>query len=191
MPILIELKGCSVVIIGGGKVALRRAEKFLRYGARVTIVSPDLEVISGAAEHILWIRDQYKKDYILDADFVVAATNDREINNLVSIHCKELKRLCNRVDQSELSDVIVPMSIQKGNLSVAVSTNGQSPLYAKELVEKIETLIEPDIEEKLELLGALREKILESNDFDIVEKHARLEQIITMDIASLRKILER
>lgn len=190
MPILIEMKESRVVIIGGGKVALRRAEKFLKYGAKITIVSPNLETSFDIHENIVWIKDYYKKHYLLEADFVVAATNDREVNDLISMDCKELKCLCNRVDQGNTSEVIVPMCIQQGDLSIAVSTNGQSPLYAKQLVKKIGDLLEPEIEEKLELLGKLREKILASGYLDSEKKHELLEKMIDMNASSLRVMLE-
>lgn len=185
LPLMVDVDGYNVYIIGGGKVALRRANKFLEYGAMVTVVSPEVEDGLRHLERVCWIKDRYRFDYIKTADIVIVATNDKAVNEQVSQDCKLLKCLCNRCDETEKSDLLIPMSLIKGDLTIAVSTNGQSPMLAKQLMKDIEAGLDSEISERLQLMGSLRSKIIASTSSE-TEKKGQLESLLKMDIASLR-----
>ena len=140
-PIFLELSERRVVLIGGGTVAARKAEALLDAGARLVIVTERAgEAITalGAANRAELIRSRYSKQYITGAVFVIAATNSTKTNEQIYRDCQALEILCNVVDDPRLCDFFVPAVVKRGDLQIAIGTEGYCPAYAGHLRKKLE-----------------------------------------------------
>jgi len=159
-PIFIDVEDHDVVIIGGGEVCARKAETMMRYGARVTIVSPEF-----TAEIEQWTRDgkltirrkRYEMSDLDGASIVIASTNDTSVNEQIAADARARKVPVNVVDVTPLCEFIVPAIIEKGSVTIAVSTGGKSPALARTLKEDLIRAVGPEYAEVNDLLGSLRE----------------------------------
>ncbi len=142
-PIFLELGGRRVVVVGGGAVALRKARTLLDAGARLIVVAeePGDALTALCLQHgAEVIRSKYAKQYVAEAVLVVAATNDAKVNEQVYRDCQALEILCNVVDDPQHCDFFVPAVVKRGDLQIAIGTEGNSPAYAGHLRQKLETL---------------------------------------------------
>lgn len=164
-PIFLELRGRRVVLIGGGAVALRKAETLLEAGARLVVVAEqidDMLALKAKDKDAELIKSKYSKDYLMGAALVIAATNDHSLNKQIYKHCQKLEILCNVVDEPELCDFFVPAVVRRGDLQIAVGTEGQCPAYAGHLRGKLEKLFTDEHGKFLAELEKLRNKIIEA-----------------------------
>ena len=159
-PIYIDIEDRGVVIIGGGNVCARKAETMMKYGARVTIVSPTFtdEIEQWARDGQLAIkRKQYEEGDLEGANLVIASTDDQSVNEQVAADCRRRRIPVNVVDVTPLCEFIVPAIIEKGSVQIAVSTGGKSPALARTLKEDLQRMIGPEYAEVNDVLGTLRE----------------------------------
>jgi precorrin-2 dehydrogenase/sirohydrochlorin ferrochelatase len=140
-PITLEMSGRRAVVIGAGPVAARKVQSLQEAGARVTVIAPHVQPMLEEAfhlPHVELVLSLYQKDYLVGATLVIAATNDTTLNRQIYTDCQSLEILCNVVDQPELCDFYVPAVVQRGDLQIAVSTDGHCPAYAGHLRKKLE-----------------------------------------------------
>ena len=140
-PIYLELSGRRIVLIGGGAVAVRKAQTLLAAGARLVVVAEKAdEVLTGlcAKSGAELIRSSYSKDYLGKAVLAIAATNNQELNSQIYKDCQELEILCNVVDDPPNCDFFVPAVVKRGDLQIAIGTEGYCPAYAGHLRKKLE-----------------------------------------------------
>jgi len=164
-PVFLELAGKRAVIIGGGAVAARKAQMLLAAKARLVIVAEEIDNIltvqcpATAAE---LVKSKYSKNYLTGATLVIAATNDRQLNERIHKDCQELEILCNVVDEPELCDFFVPAVVKRGDLQIAVSTEGDCPAYAGHIKKKLEGIFTEKHGEFLTELEILRKDIIKN-----------------------------
>ena len=163
-PIFLELGNRRAVVVGGGAVAVRKAQALLAAGARLVVVSKDVDdalsaLCRGANAEI--IKSGYSKNYIAEAVLVIAATSDEQLNKQIYKDCQELEILCNVVDSPELCDFTVPAVVKRGDLQIAIGTEGHCPAYAGHLRKKLEQSITLQHGEFLAELEDLRKRIIE------------------------------
>jgi precorrin-2 dehydrogenase / sirohydrochlorin ferrochelatase len=161
--IFLELGGRRVVLVGGGAVAVRKAHALLEAGARLVVVAEEAgeAMIALCVQHnVELIRAKYSKEYLGEAVIVVAATNDRAVNEKVHHDCQELGILCNVVDEPELCDFFVPAIVKRGALQIAIGTGGDYPAYAGHLRKKLESLFTEEHGAFLAELQCIRERVL-------------------------------
>lgn len=145
LPINLRLQGEPVLLIGGGGVALRKARLLCAAGARLTVVSPQIEaelteLVQASAGH--WHEALYPCDVDLqDYRLVIAATNDPAINAKVFGDCENLGVLVNSVDDPPHCRFTLPALIDRSPMQVAISTDGASPVLARQWRTRIETLL--------------------------------------------------
>jgi siroheme synthase-like protein len=156
-PLFINLRGKKCVVIGGGQVALRKVIPLLDCGAKVTMISPDfisaVKRLKGR-KAIALAQRSFKPEDLKGAAIVIAATDSKAINQEIAERGKKQGALVNVVDDPEDSDFIVPSFFRRGDLSLAVSTGGASPAFAR----KIRTLLEESIgEDYSKLLSLVKE----------------------------------
>jgi precorrin-2 dehydrogenase / sirohydrochlorin ferrochelatase len=159
-PIYLDIENRNVVIIGGGTVCARKAETMMKYGARVTVVSPEFtdEIESWAAEGCLQLRrKKYDDDDLHGANLVIASTDDEFVNTRIATDCRQRQIPVNVVDVTPLCEFIVPAIIESGSIQIAVSTGGRSPALARTLKEDLQRLIGPEYAEVNDALGSLRD----------------------------------
>lgn len=181
-PIFLELGNRRVVIIGGGAVAARKAEVVLRAGARLVVVAERIDdTLRGLCAHSTssgqagktaeLIEGKYSKDYIASATIVIAATDNETLNKRIYKDCQELEILCNVVDSPALCDFFVPAVVKRGDLQIAIGTEGSSPAYAGHIRKKLEVIFTEKHGEFLALLEQLRERIIKEVP-DITQRKA-------------------
>lgn len=154
-PFFVDLEGQRGLIVGGGTVALRKAEKLLPYGPALTVVAPE-PVSELAALPVELTRQEFQPEDLDRADFVIAATDNEEENHRISALCQGRKIPVNVVDDKEACSFLFPALVRRGSLSVGVSTGGSSPTAAIWLKEQIEGLLPEQTEEILTWLEAQR-----------------------------------
>ena len=162
-PIYLELEDAHAVVIGAGSVAARKAKTLVATGAKVTVVARTIEPVfeelcEGLPIEI--VEGDYSKEDLQDAFLVIAATDDNALNTEIFEDCQQLKILCNVVDVPPLCNFYVPAVIRRGDLQIAISTNGKCPAYAGHLRRKFQNLITEEHGRFLEVLDDARKSII-------------------------------
>ena len=157
-PFFVDLEGRNGLIIGGGTVALHKAEKLLGFGANITVVAP--EICSGFQKYpeIKILKRKFLPDDLENMFFVIAATDNRELNRSISELCKKRGIPVNTVDDKELCSFIFPSLVKRGDLTIGISTGGDSPAAAVFLKEKINSMLPDNFDEILVFMRSEREK---------------------------------
>lgn len=161
-PIMLRLEGKKVVVIGGGRVAERKVTGLLGTGSLITVISPQAtEELKGLASGglIAWLEKSFSKEDIEGAFLIFAATNDNVLNQSIKMAARD-QQLVNIADDPKGSDFHVPSHIQRGRLSIAVSTGGASPTLARKIREQLEHQFDDQFESYLEFLFSARQRIL-------------------------------
>ena len=137
-PAYLNITGRRAVVIGGGEVAERKTAQLLASGAEVMLVSPnatpELERLASEAR-VRWIRREYAPGDLAGAWLAVAATDDPAVQRGVHAEAEREKTLLNVVDVVELCGFIAPSIVQRGTVTIAVSTSGASPALARKVRE--------------------------------------------------------
>ena len=162
LPLFFDLKGRKALIIGGGEVALRKARLIARAQAEVSVISP--EIHDGLAEVITQSRGQLIKEQYQSMDLssyalVIAATDNQAINLQVSEEAKQAGIPVNVVDQPELCSFIFPAIVDRSPVIAAVSSGGASPVLARLLRAKLETVIPASYGRLAALAEKYRDKV--------------------------------
>jgi siroheme synthase-like protein len=140
-PILLNIEGRKCLVVGGGKVALRKVKVLLEHGANVEVVSPVFcsEINQLAADGaIRAIQRDYKSENLQHAFIAIAATDDAKTNKRVASEARRRGVLTNVVDDPKKSDFIVPSYFERGDIIIAVSTSGRSPALARKIRRQLE-----------------------------------------------------
>jgi precorrin-2 dehydrogenase/sirohydrochlorin ferrochelatase len=140
-PVFLEIHGKRCVVVGGGNVALRKVKMLLDCGATVTVVSPtflpEFDSLTGN-KAICLIHRGYRSGDLKEAAMVIAATDEKDVNEKVGTEARKTGILVNVVDDPTHSDFIVPSFFRRGDLTLAISTMGKSPALAKKIRTKLE-----------------------------------------------------
>jgi len=163
-PIFLKLDQLQVLIVGGGNVAYEKLSFMLKSSpdAKVNLVAPhiDQEIteLAHKADVQLIFRDFVARD-LLEIDLVIVATDEARLNIKIYELAKSRSILANVADTPEFCDFYLGSIVTKGNLKIAISTNGKSPTFAKRIREFLEELIPENINETLEILNRYRMKL--------------------------------
>ena len=155
-PMFVDLTEQPCLIVGGGTVAARKAEKLRPYSPDLRVVSP--EFVPGF-EGCTLLRRPYSPGDEDGMALVIAATDDPELNRAISAACREKNIPVNVVDDKAHCSFLFPCLVQEGELSVGISTGGASPTAAVWLKEQVSTLIPGGFDEILVYLEGLRPRI--------------------------------
>jgi siroheme synthase-like protein len=139
-PIFLDLKDRHVLVVGAGKVALRKTKALLEAGARITIVAPDCEPEFESLP-VRMVQRRFRASDLAGAMLVFAATDDRLTNHRIGIVAKGKAVFANIADSAEECDFIVPARVQRGNIHVAISTGGENPRLSAELRKKLDEIL--------------------------------------------------
>ena len=161
MPLMIDLSQKSIVIVGGGKVATKRASTLIEYCDDVHIVSPIIsttlkELLDN--ENITWSQKEFEPQDVEHADFVVIATNNNEVNTKV-LESVPPHALCNHASKAQVGNVTIPSILKRGKLSISVSTNGASPKLSKKMISRISDMYDESYEMYIDFLYESRQLI--------------------------------
>lgn len=165
LPLFLDLSDAPCLVIGGGEVAARKIRSLISAGARVTVVAPALADTTAefAKRHDLDVaRREFGETDVRGQLLVIAATGDADVNRKAFIACRERRVLINTVDDPALSTAIFPSIVDRGPVTVAVSTGGASPTLARRIREQIEALLPAATGRLAEFLGARRARVREA-----------------------------
>ncbi len=161
--LFIDMKDKHVLVIGTGDVGIRRARRFLDAEAKVSIISHGIDsdikrefIDKGAT----FYTDEDRDGLLDECDLVVVATNNLELNE--EIAQKAGRKLVNCASNISLSNVIVPSTFQLGNVTVSLYTGSRSPMMAKELRKKIQSVITREDVLNIELQERIRNLLKEN-----------------------------
>ena len=163
-PLFLKLEGKRCLVVGAGPIGLEKVESLLRCGAAIQVIAPQaiarVQQLSELGE-IEWLARCYEAEDAADRDLIIAATNDRGVNQDVFAEASRRSILCNTADDPPLCDFFFGSIVQRGELQIAISTAGQSPALAQRLRREIDAQLPADLGTWLEDLGQLRREVLQ------------------------------
>ncbi len=163
-PISLNIENRHCIVIGGGKVAARKAQSLLTNKGKVTVISPELEdILSTLAANgsIQWTQRGYQEGDLAGAFLVIAATDDTKVQEAVFQEAEKNNLLLNVADVPKWCNFILPATVRRGDLTISISTAGKSPALAKQLRQSMEKEYTDDHARLLEILGCLRPIVLD------------------------------
>ena len=165
-PFFLQLDQLPCLIVGGGSVAERKLDLLIKAKADITVISLEFSdyILDLAKTHnIRCIKKEYSNKILEENkyNFVISATNDVSLNERVAKDCKKYNIIVNVVDQPEICDFIFPSILERGDITVAVSTGGASPVLARVLRTKLETMVPGSYGKLAEIVSANRIKVRE------------------------------
>lgn len=164
-PVFFKLNRLHVLVVGGGNIGLEKAQAMLQNcpESNITIVAldflPEVEEVAHHYPNVELIRKPFSCGDLLGKDLVVAATNDHALNYAIWEKAKGSKVLINVADTPELCDFYLGSIVQKGNLKIAISTNGKSPTVAKRLKQVLQEALPDTLDDVLNKLYIIRNKL--------------------------------
>ena len=160
-PVVIDLAARHCLVVGGGRIAVRKAIGLLRSGARAVVVAKEccrrMRTITPCVT--LYERPYRESDVNRDFILVIGATNDPDVNKSVSRRAAEINVLCNIVDEPALCSFVVPAVVRRGDITVAVSTSATAPRLTRYLKTVVADAVGPVHGELAVYCGALRRRI--------------------------------
>jgi len=188
-PVYLDIKNRNCLVVGGGSVGTRKVLMLIACGANVTVVSPvateELRKLfnNGTVE----LKERPFEVSDLDDRFlVIGATDDQNVNRGIYAEAERRKLLCNIADRPDQCHFILPSVVNRGDLIIAISTSGKSPAFAKKLRKQIEREFGDEYAEFLNLMGAIRKKLLSEHHEPEAHKHL-FEQLIEGGLVQMIK----
>jgi siroheme synthase-like protein len=186
-PVLLDLRGRSCIVIGGGTIATGKVEGLLAAGAGVTVIAPELSSALAAlveAGRVRHLARAYQPGDLAGAFLAVGATDDRAANAAVWEEAAARNLLFNAVDDVPHCNFIAPSVLRQGDLTVAISTGGRAPALAVRLKERLAPELGPEYARFLELAGELRAGLAAAVP-DFEERKALWYQLVDSDVIAL------
>jgi uroporphyrin-III C-methyltransferase / precorrin-2 dehydrogenase / sirohydrochlorin ferrochelatase len=185
-PLFLDLQGKPVLLVGAGEIAARKFALLREAGAMVTVVAPELgqemaaEVARGACAHV---ARRFEDGDVGGQWLIVAATDDRSVNAAAAAAATRARIPCNVVDDRELSSFIMPAIINRSPVQIAVSTGGTSPVLARLIRERLETLLDSSLGTLAEFADRWRDRV-KARFADIGARRRFLSWMLTGPVAA-------
>ncbi len=191
---MVDLADKKIKVFGGGKIAEKRVATLLKSEAEIHVISPDvtdmLEKLH-VDQKVIWHEKSFEISDIKDADFIIAATNEKHINDAIK-EATPKGILLNMVGEANEGNVIFPGTFNRGKLSISVSSSGASPKLVSTILNDLQNEYPIDYESFVDFLYVCRNKI-KNLDIQKSEKQALLEEIISekyLDINEQQQFME-
>ncbi len=179
-PLFLNIRNKKCLVIGGGSVATRKVYSLLEAGADIHVISPKITHKLNKLvkeKKIKYLPRYYEKGDLENFSLVFSATGDKVVNKLIAEEARVENVLLNTIDEPELCDFIVPSSITRDDLIIAISTSGKSPLLARKIRIRLEGLFGKEYGEFIRIIGAVRAKLLTKKE-DFKYNRKLLEKLI-------------
>lgn len=163
-PIFLKLENLQLLLVGAGNVGLEKLEAILKNSPKTNVkvvapwIKPEIEYLARSFNLVL-VQRNFQPEDLIGIDLVMAATDSKEVNAQVREEARKLKLLVNVADTPDLCDFYLGSVVRKGDLKVGISTNGKSPTFAKRFRELLEETLPEGIQEALDNLKAVRDKL--------------------------------
>ncbi|MBO9155048.1 bifunctional precorrin-2 dehydrogenase/sirohydrochlorin ferrochelatase [Chitinophaga sp. GCM10012297] len=181
-PVFFKLDQLQVLVVGGGNVGCEKVSAILQNcpAARVTVVAtwfaPEMAQITEGYSNVTLVQKEFSCGDLFGKDLVIAATADKALNGCIWEKAKASRVLINVADTPSLCDFYLGSVVQKGNLKIAISTNGKSPTIAKRLREVLTDAIPEQLENVLHNLQSIRDRL----KGDFADKVKKLNEITSV-----------
>ncbi len=191
-PIFLKLHQLNLLIVGGGEVGHEKLSFILKSSPDANIKLVALEINSKIHE-LLCLYPKHKVQLVKKAfevsdlkgmDIVIAATNDLQTNHQIRIVAKANRLLVNVADTPELCDFYLGGIVTKGNLKIAISTNGKSPTFAKRFRQLLEELLPEDVDSLLLNLRTIRDRLKGDFSYKVKKLNALTAELIESSTVS-------
>jgi precorrin-2 dehydrogenase / sirohydrochlorin ferrochelatase len=166
-PIFVKLSGRSSLVVGGGALAEAKVALLLEAGASVLVVAPRVSdaIERWASERqIVWHERAFVASDVASVDIVFAATGKPGIDRSVAAIARQARVLVNAVDDPDFCDFYMPAVVRRGDLQIAISTNGHSPALAQQLRQHLETEFDDGWAKRLLKIGERRREIIAATE---------------------------
>ena len=186
LPIFFDIREQPCLVVGGGEVAARKCAMLLRAGARVTVLAPSLNAAFSAdlaAARIVHRATEFRDEDLAGVALAIAATDDDAVNRAVAAGARARHIPVNVVDQPALCSFILPSIIERAPLIVAVSSGGASPVLARLLRARLETLIPAGYGRLAALVVVFRDQV--KARFEPAQRRRFWERVLQGPIAEL------
>src|SRR6478736_574861 len=165
-PMFMKLEGRSCLVVGAGAIGEPKISSLLASGASVRVVA--FQAPAAVAQWwetgaITWEARAFNASDLDGVFLVIGKTNSRDVNATIFREAGQRNILCNVVDDPEYCDFYYPAVVRRGELQLAISTNGQSPALAQRIRRELEVQFGPEYGEWLEQLGRIRQQLFASN----------------------------
>ena len=164
-PFMQNIDGKSFLVVGAGRIALRKIRFILQFTDHITVIThhtDPAELTAGKEEEFSGIRildREFLPEDLQNTDYCIASSDDKEDNRWIAQLCRWADIPVNVPDDPSQCTFFLPAAIVRGDLTIAVSTGGKSPVLSRYLRRTIEESIPADIEAVLDRMGELREWI--------------------------------
>ena len=187
-PMFVDLEGRRCVVVGGGPIATEKVEKLLDHGAAIRLVSPQVtpelaQMVSDGAIREFHERT-YRPDDLEGCFLVIAATNLDPINRMIWQDAEARNMVCNVVDVPPLCNFIVPSIVRRGELALAISTGGASPVVATHIRRQLDAMYGPEWEALVSLLRDVRDE-LKVRYLDMPSRRDAVVRLMETDIVQM------
>jgi siroheme synthase-like protein len=194
MPIAISMTDRSCLVVGGGKVALRKIEMLLNYEPNITVIAPKVDdkiQYFGDSKKVKLKKREYKSPEASMYSLVISASNDEDINKTVAKDCREAGVPVNVVDNPALCDFIFPATLRRGNLTVSVSSDGKAPFFSSNVRKILEDIFPQHWKKLADLAAEFRKMAGEKYPTDSKAREACFEKFLAADWKELLKKKDR
>lgn len=188
LPIFVEIENKNILVVGGSRAAFIKIKNLIECNGNITVIAPEIcsEIIEMRDKNAIAVEMKgfEKKDIV--GRFLVIAAAENKINSQVLKFCREKNILCSTVDGENKGDFIFPANRKRGNITVAVSTNGKYPLIAKKICNDVDLSISDRIND-LEL----KRKLVISTIKDKNKRKIVLNELIQNDVITDTNYIEK
>lgn len=187
LPINLDVRGRTVVIVGGGAVASRKCLILRASGASVTVIAPEVALVLqelATAGEVRHLARTYVGGDLAGAFLAYAATDQPAVNRAVADEAHRAGILVEVCTEPDRGDFTTPAVVARGDLTIAIGTGGAAPALAARIRRELEAGFDPAYEETVELLRAVREKLLTANKASAYNKRI-LKELADADLPHL------
>jgi uncharacterized protein len=191
-PVFLKLENLEVLVVGAGYVGLEKLTAILTNApaCSVTVVATEIShrvrILSESYPKIKLVEKAFEPEDLDEKEIVIVAVNDKTVSNYIRVLSKQKKLLVNVADTPELCDFYLGSIVDKGNLKIAISTNGKSPTIAKRMKEQLNELIPDEIEGVIQNMHSIRQDL----KGDFAEKVRQLDDLTKVLSAKKQKLEE-
>jgi precorrin-2 dehydrogenase/sirohydrochlorin ferrochelatase len=193
LPVVLNIENWRCLVIGGGAVAARKTKALLECSAQVHIISPELsDEITAVLPQVEYSQREFQSGDCNGFRMVFACTNSREVNAQIAREANEIGALCNIADDPRCSDFHTTSVLRRGPLTIAISSEGTSPVLSRHVKEQVENSVGEEYAQLISLMesqsiqnrGEAWKRVLASDvlqllrDGKIVEAEKRLAALL-------------
>lgn len=190
MPIAMSMTDRSCLVVGGGKIALRKIEMLLNYEPDITVIAPKVDdkiQYFGDSNKVTLKKREYKSPEASMYSLVISASNDDEVNKTVAKDCREAGIPVNVVDNPTLCDFIFPATLRRGILTVSVSSDGKAPFFSSNVRKILEDIFPQHWNKLADLAADFRKLAGEKYPNDAKMRDICFEKFLAADWKELLK----